>query len=84
MIHSTRAYLEGHPGWVCALSIDCTNAFNARAKRQMQAAARSRFPELVAFTKLCYNQAPPLFFRMGRDHCELHSREGTRQGDPLG
>jgi hypothetical protein len=38
----------------------------------------------VAFTKLCYDQSPPLFFRMDRGHCELRSREGTQQGDPLG
>jgi hypothetical protein len=83
MIHSTRAYLEGHPDWACA-SIDCTNAFNALSREAMKAAVRARFPELVAFTKLCYDQPPPLFFRMDRGHCELRSREGTQQGDPLG
>ena len=50
----------------------------------MKAAVRARFPELVAFTKLCYDQPPLLFFRMDRGHCELRSREGTQQGDPLG
>jgi hypothetical protein len=76
MIHSTRAYLEGHPDWACA-SIDGTNAFNALSREAMKAAVRARFPELVAFTKLCYDQPPLLFFRMDRGHCELRSREGT-------
>jgi hypothetical protein len=65
-IHSTCAYLEDHPDWACA-SIDCTNAFNALSREAMKAAVRARFPELVAFTKLCYDQPPPpLFFRMDR------------------
>ena len=83
MIHSTRAHLEANPEWAC-VSVDCTNAFNALSREAMKAAVRQRFPGLAAFTQLCYGDPPPLFYRMGRGHRVLRSREGTQQGDPLG
>jgi hypothetical protein len=83
MIHGARAHLEANPTWACA-SVDASNAFNALSRAAMTAAVRRWFPGLVAFTQVCYGEPPPLFFRMGRGHRVLRSREGTQQGDPLG
>eukprot|EP00959_Pyramimonas_sp_CCMP1952_P177784 3715807-Pyramimonas_sp.AAC.1 len=62
VVHQTRALLEEHPDWV-VVKVDARNAFNCLSPRVMMAAVRRHFPQLTAFTRLCYNDPPPLFFQ---------------------
>eukprot|EP00854_Cymbomonas_tetramitiformis_P016090 gene16090-biopygen16593 len=86
-VHTVQAALDRHPEWVC-VKADAKNAFNAVHCEAMFAAVERDFPELWAWTDLCYGVEENLGFRLGGADGSVvrfvKSKEGTQQGDPLG
>ncbi|KAK3242347.1 hypothetical protein CYMTET_47966 [Cymbomonas tetramitiformis] len=86
-VHTVQAALDRHPEWVC-VKADARNAFNAVHREAMFEAIERDFPELWAWTDLCYGVEANLGFRLGgADDSAMRfvkSKEGTQQGDPLG
>ena len=87
MVHTIQASLEANPEWV-DISMDIKNAFNTVHRSSMFQEVVATFPQLYAFTKLCYGCSPVLQFRMQGggevEYGEVLSCEGAQQGDPLG
>ncbi|KAK3258495.1 hypothetical protein CYMTET_32472 [Cymbomonas tetramitiformis] len=52
-VHTVQAPLDWHPEWVC-VKADARNAFNALHREAMLEAIERDFPELWAWTDLCY------------------------------
>ncbi|KAK3238690.1 hypothetical protein CYMTET_51318 [Cymbomonas tetramitiformis] len=86
-VHTVQAALDRHPEWVC-VKADARNAFNAVHREAMFEAIERDFPELWAWTDLCYGVDANLGFRLGGIDGSVmrfvKSKEGTQQGDPLG
>ncbi|KAK3276043.1 hypothetical protein CYMTET_15858 [Cymbomonas tetramitiformis] len=86
-VHTVQAALDRHPEWVC-VKADARNAFNAVHREAMFEAIERDFPELWAWTDLCYGVDANLGFRLGGVDGSVmrfvKSKEGTQQGDPLG
>ncbi|KAK3289147.1 hypothetical protein CYMTET_3418 [Cymbomonas tetramitiformis] len=86
-VHTVQAALDRHPEWVC-VKADARNAFNAVHREAMFEAIERDFPELWAWTDLCYGVDANLGFRLGGVDGSVmrfvKSKEGAQQGDPLG
>ncbi len=64
--------------------LDMSNAFNSTSRKVISEAVRQYAPEYYRLAKWAYNDASPLTVS-GQDRTEiLWSREGVRQGCPLG
>jgi hypothetical protein len=66
--------------WWVIVQVDLTNAFNCIDRQAMLDEVTNRGPELQAWVNFCYAQWSYLFLN---GH-PLQSRQGVRQGDPLG
>ena len=85
VIHSTRLAAEQQPEWIVFQS-DFQNAFNTISRRLiLEQLFKLGYQDLVPYFLCCYGHAAQLSVRMadGTTHWFL-SREGVRQGDPLG
>ncbi|KAK3263561.1 hypothetical protein CYMTET_27644 [Cymbomonas tetramitiformis] len=63
-VHTVQAALDRHPEWVY-VKADARNAFNAVHREAMFEAIARDFPELWAWTDLCYGVDANLRFRLG-------------------
>ncbi|KAK3250745.1 hypothetical protein CYMTET_39884 [Cymbomonas tetramitiformis] len=83
-VHLVQAALDQ---WVC-VKADAKNVFNALHREAVFEAIDRDFPELWAWTDLCYGVEANLGFRLGSADGSvmrfIKSREGAQQGDPLG
>ncbi|KAK3258186.1 hypothetical protein CYMTET_32760 [Cymbomonas tetramitiformis] len=64
-IRTVQGALDRHPEWVC-VKADARNAFNAVHREALFEAIERDFPELWAWTDLCYGVDANLGFRLGR------------------
>lgn len=67
-----------------AYSLDLTNAFNTTARPTIAQAVRDHAPAYLRLAKWAYNKPAPLVVRTHEGVQVLWSREGVRQGCPLG
>ena len=86
-VHTVQTALEANPHWV-HISLDIANAFNTVHRSAIFREVAASFPQLFAYTQLCYGDSPTLLFKMqgetGVEFGEILSSEGAQQGDPLG
>ncbi|KAK3239377.1 hypothetical protein CYMTET_50695 [Cymbomonas tetramitiformis] len=81
-VHTVQAALDQHPEWVC-VKVDAKNAFTAVHREAVFEAIERDFPELWAWTNLCYGVEANLGFRLGGVDGSVmrfvKSREGAQQ-----
>lgn len=77
VVHALRRHRsQGH----AILSLDMKNAFNCISREQIRRELTNHFPKLIPYYEWAREGDAPCFFR---GEVLLHSKEGTRQGDPL-
>ena len=68
--------------------MDFSNAFNSISRNAIAKAINERYKSLYHLTRWAYCDSTPLLIASQRDgsvcYAEMESREGIRQGDPLG
>jgi ribonuclease HI len=78
IVHQVRQdYLNGH----AVLSLDISNAFNTLSRESIKLEVERNLPYLLPYYQWAYQAASPLEYG---SYLLTWSREGVRQGDPLG
>jgi hypothetical protein len=78
IVHQVRQdYLNGH----AVLSLDISNAFNTLSRESIKLEVERNLPYLLPYYQWAYQAASPLEYG---SYLLTKSREGVRQGDPLG
>lgn len=91
IIHQSRLMLRTDQN-LCAVQIDCTNAFNTVSRQAMidSLFSHKELAPIFPIVRMCYERSSSLFFALPsktRDTVEVHrlkSKSGCRQGDVLG
>lgn len=66
------------------LQLDCSNAFNRMDRSVIATSIKQYAPTFYPLAKWAYNRPAPLYIRGPEGVVTLESRQGVRQGDPLG
>ena len=89
VVHSLQLTMQEHPEWIF-VELDATNAFNTLARNAIFKNAHAIAPELLPWLRTTYLHPSALYYIAGDDvvaevnGVRLESKEGCRQGDPLG
>jgi hypothetical protein len=78
IIHSVRRDFSNGSS---ILTLDLCNAFNKVSREEIRKVLVDRFPGLLPYFNWAYGNSAPLLYSGG---CLAFSKEGVRQGDPLG
>jgi hypothetical protein len=83
IVHAMREAMNNDTSNVL-YSMDCKNAFNSVSRAAVLRQVRERLPQAMGYFNLCYSHEAKLFMDTDGGTAQLYSRQGVRQGDPMG